>query len=166
MTARIAVPAYFVSLSVWVGGMAVLALLVAPLAFQKLPSRALAGAYFGSVLQAFSWVEGVCAAVCLTAAVAVQAGHRPISGWARAQFIALGAMVAIAAAHDLYVAPQARSIRAQAEGALESAPPATQARFASLHTASELLFGLNLLLGVVLASISFRALSPSAPRPE
>jgi len=164
--ARIAVPVYFVSLSVWVGGMAILALLVAPLAFQELPSRAQAGAYFGRVLAVFSWVEGICAAVCLLSAILVQFRNRPLEKWAKVQLISLGLMIVIAATHDLHVAPQARAIRAQAGGVMESAPATEQARFASFHRASEILFGLNLLLGIVLAAISFRAFHPPPTRSD
>jgi uncharacterized membrane protein len=159
------IPAYFVALSIWVGGMVVLAFLAAPLAFRELPTRAQAGAFFGRLLGGFSWIELGCAAVCLAAALACHLARPAISGWAKAQIAVLAGMVVVAGFHDLFVIPMARSIRAEAGGEIESAPEALRVKFARFHRVSEALFGLNLLMGIALVALSTRAmlLDPSPP---
>lgn len=159
------IPAYFVALAIWVGGMTVLAFLVAPAAFRDLPTRSMAGAFFGRLLSGFAYIELTCATVCLTAALACHLSRPAFSGWAKAQLSLLAGMILIACFHDIYVMPHARALRREAGTSPDAPPEALQGKFAAFHKASEALFGLNLIAGMILVAISTRAMSAPVPEP-
>lgn len=152
------IPAYFIALSIWVGGMAVLAFLAAPTAFRELPTRAQAGAFFGHLLAGFSRVELICATVCLIASLVFHLSKPTFSGWAKVQWFLLAFMMVIAGIHDFYVIPQARAIRVETAESPEAPSESLRSNFAALHRASEILFGLNLLAGMALVGVSTRAM--------
>lgn len=161
---RLVTTIYFISLSVWVGGMIVLAFLVAPLTFKTLGSKTQAGELFGTFLHAFVYVDLACALTCTVTILVrtLRPGlHAPgPDGWSWAQLALLGGMVLVAAAHDLVVLPRARTARNEIRSF--DTPPETPAEenarrgFRRLHTTSEFLFGLNMVLGLCLMGVSAR----------
>jgi len=132
---------YWISVSVWEGGLVVLSILVAPALFKTLESRAQAGQAFGAILRSFAWIELGCAlAACASAGWLVySAENRRWIHWA--QIGVLIAMALLAAIHDLSVLPSMAQIR-----------QTDLRRFEQLHRLSVSMVGANILLGLVLVA--------------
>lgn len=125
---------YLLSLSLWVGGAIVLATVAAPQAFKTLP-RAQAGSLFAGILRTFAWVELVCGAVALAAALV---GPRPLP-----QSLAVGLMLALTLVQVFFVGSTLEALRPK----IDFDPLRLQ--FNRWHRASEVLFGLTILAGLV-----------------
>lgn len=148
---------YVLALAVWLGGMAVLGAIVAPVVFQVLQAseptlgRVLAGAVFGAVLARFHLVAYACGAILLvTLAAMALLGPRPRGVAARSAIIAL--MLGVSVYSGRWVLGEIASIQ-HAVGGLPSTLPAAdprRIRFDELHQRATRLMVLNLLGAIVL----------------
>ena len=59
---------FWIAMVLWIGGLAALALIAAPVIFKTAPSREVAGDIFGRILWVFNKVELACAAAALAGA--------------------------------------------------------------------------------------------------
>jgi uncharacterized membrane protein len=149
--------AYVLALVVWLGGMAVLGVLVAPTTFEVLQAadpaagRELAGALFGMTLARFQYVAYACGATLLVSIVVMALlGPRPSSFGVRTAIIAM--MLAVAVYSGMWVLRDIQHLQAAA-GTLPSQLPATDARrirFDQLHVLSTRLMGVNMIGALVL----------------
>jgi hypothetical protein len=148
---------YVLALVLWLGGMAVLGILVAPTIFEVLqagdPSlgRELAGAVFGTTIARFHYVAYGCGLTLLLSIVAMALlGPRPAGFGIRAAIIVL--MLGVALYSGLWVLRDMNQVQASA-GMLPSKLPATdarRARFDQLHLLSTRLMGFNMVGALVL----------------
>lgn len=147
---RAAVALHFVALGLWVGGLAVIGAVVAPLAFKVAPSREVAGALVGGSLRSFGRIEILCALVALLTAVLAQA----VGVWGRGvrwpRILALLAMVALMLVYTQAVYPPMETLRPH----VQAGDVAAKADFDRLHRWSTRLVGANLLLGIVVLGVS------------
>ncbi|HXG59987.1 MAG TPA: DUF4149 domain-containing protein [Planctomycetota bacterium] len=153
---------YFLALALWVGGLAALSLVAAPVVFKTAPSRPVAGEIFGSVLRAFGYVEMACAAVLAVSSV-VLGLRSPEEGWVKGVRLALvGLMLLLLVTYALGVHPAIAQERARIPNfaALGEGDPA-RARFDRLHRWSVRLVGANLLIGAALLVFSAAVLKPA-----
>jgi uncharacterized protein DUF4149 len=146
-------------LVVWLGGMIVLGLLVAPSTFGVLQTsaadvangRMLAGAVFGEILRRFHLLAYGCGAILLLCLLAMK-----FIGPPPAAFIARIGIVLLMLALDLYsgipVSREIASIQAQVSGPMSSLPQSDprKVRFDRLHSLSTTLMTVNMGLGLVL----------------
>jgi len=147
---RAAVALHFIALGLWVGGLAVIGGVVAPLAFKAAPSREVAGALVGGSLRNFGRIEIALALVVLFSAVLAQA----VGVWGRGvrwpRILALLAMVAILLAYTQAVYPPMEDLRPK----VQAGDAEAKAKFDRLHRWSTRLVGANLLLGIVVLGVS------------
>lgn len=138
--------AAFLALAVWIGGLAVLAGLAAPVAFEVLgqldPGRGavLAGQVFGTMFLRFQYVAWGAAAVILTSlSLRAALGPRPRRTAIRIWTVVI--MAAISVLIVFVVVPQIEAIRATVDGAVASLPAADPRRLAMgrWHQASAVL---------------------------
>ncbi len=137
---------YILSLSIWLGGMAVAGLIVAPSLFGALEAwnpvegRVLAGQVFGNVLQRLHVVFYAAAAVMLvTLTVRRLLGPRPVVYGIRASIIA--AMLGMTLASGLGVSPRVEAMQKEIGTSVASLPESDprRASFYRLHGLSNLL---------------------------
>jgi hypothetical protein len=147
------------ALVVWLGGMVVLGLIVAPTTFRVLqeadPSggRVIAGALFGDLLAQFHWLAYACGGVVLVALFVMKfVGPPPPAFVVRAAIVA--AMLAIAVYSGVPVAREIAQIQAGLAGPINALPAADprRARFDALHRTATTLMTVNMGLGLVLLS--------------
>jgi uncharacterized membrane protein len=145
---RAAVALHFTALAIWVGGLAAIGAVVAPVAFQT--DRSVAGAIVGGSLRAFGRVEIVCAVVALFTAVLAQA----VGVWGKGvrwpRILGLVAMAALTLAYTQAVYPPLEELRPR----VRAGDPAARADFDRLHRMSTRLVGANLLLGIAVLGLS------------
>jgi hypothetical protein len=137
--------------ALWLGGMVAIAL-TAPVVFQVVPSRDLAGRVFGGVLARLFPLIYVCAGLMLVAG-AVQLGRaRRLTRLEAARYGLVVIMLAIALYTGVAVLGEMRAIQAALPGPIETLPldDGPRARFDSLHKRSERLIGLDVVLALVL----------------
>jgi hypothetical protein len=145
------------TLVVWLGGMVVLALLVAPATFRVLQAqdpatgRMLAGALFGEVLRQFHLLAYACAAsilVCLSVMKFV--GPPPRAFVARIAIVAI--MFVLAVYSGVPVSREIARIQSQVSGPVNRLPDtdARRVRFDRLHRTSTALMTVNMGLGLML----------------
>lgn len=146
-------------LVVWLGGMIVLGLLVAPATFGVLQStaadagngRMLAGAVFGEILRRFHFLAYGCGAILIVCLLAMK-----FIGPPPAAFVVRLSIVSLMLALDLYsgipVSREIATIQSQVSGPISSLPEgdARRARFDRLHSLSTMLMTVNMGLGLVL----------------
>jgi hypothetical protein len=147
--------ASLVVLSIWVGGLAVLGFVAAPVIFATLqahdPSggRALAGVVFGAVFARFqfwAWILGGLLILMLGARALL--GPRPRRlGW---RLWAVTAMIALGLVTALAIAPRIDRIRQDVTGAVADLPDTDprKAEFGRLHGLSNVIMLVTLLGGV------------------
>lgn len=130
--------------ALWLGALVSLAL-AAPLIFQVVPSRDLAGRVFGAILARLFPLIYVAAGLQLVAGLARDRGQ-----WAR--HAAVAAVLAIAAYGGVIVMGEMTRIQGSLPGPIETLPldGGPRARFNALHKLSERLMGVDALLGLVL----------------
>jgi hypothetical protein len=148
---------YVAALAVWVGGMAVAALIVAPTVFGVLqgwdPStgRVLAGQVFGAILRRFTVVAYIAGAVMLIS-LTIQRfiGARPPGHGLR--FGIICAMLALTVASGVAVIPRAEAIQQTVQGPVSALPADDPRRvaFDRLHGWSNMLFTATAIGGLLL----------------
>ncbi|HVR84846.1 MAG TPA: DUF4149 domain-containing protein [Planctomycetota bacterium] len=159
---RAASAAFLAALGVWVGGMATLGFVVAPILFRSLPSRLEAGTIFGRILGVFGLLEIGLALVCLVALVVLRMAGALGSRGAAVRITAVAIMLALVLVSQFYLSPQIVAERERIAGfdALPSGTP-QKARFDRLHRLSVQVAGATLILGLVVLGGSAGALGPA-----
>jgi hypothetical protein len=151
--------AYVLALVVWLGGMVVLGVLVAPSVFQVLQARApeagriLAGAVFGTILARFHLLAYLCGAVILASLLVMAVlGPRPASFAIRTAIVVV--MLSIAGYSGFVVLGSVERLQQEigAEVSPSSLPAADgrRIRFDQLHQLSTRLMMINMLGALVL----------------
>jgi uncharacterized membrane protein len=145
------------ALVIWLGGMIMLGLLVAPSTFRVLQAadpvsgRVLAGALFGAILRNFHLLAYACGAVVLVCLFAIKfLGPPPHAFIPRVAIIVV--MLAIAVYSGYAVAGEIAQIQSQVSGPMNTlnADDARRLRFDTLHQRSTALMTVNMALGLVL----------------
>jgi len=145
-----------VALVVWVGGLLVLGLLVAPATFGVLHAAApsggaLAGAVVGDVLRSFHFVAYGCGAVIIICLFAMKFVGPPPRSFPLRAFIA-AAMLLTAVYSGTIVAAEMRALQrsiAAGPGALPESD-ARRVRFDTLHRRTTVLMTANIIGGLIL----------------
>ena len=137
--------------ALWLGGMVAIAL-TAPVVFQVVPSRDLAGRVFGGVLARLFPLIYLCAGLMLVAGAVQLARARRLTRVELARYGLVLAMLAIALYAGVAVLGEMRTIQASLPAPIETLPleGGPRARFDSLHSLSERLMGLDVLLALAL----------------
>ena len=149
----------FLSLIVWVGGIAFLSFVEAPTAFLVLPSRPMAGTVVGHSLHLLHWIglfSGVAFLGCSMLLYSLNTGSaQPLA----ARHMLVLAMLLLTAASQFGVSPRMAALRARF-GDIETVPATDpgRMRFDALHAWSVRLEGGVLLLGLVAAYLTARPL--------
>jgi len=147
------------ALVVWLGGMIVLGLVVAPSTFRVLQAhdagtgRVLAGALFGDILRQFSLIAYGCGATMMVCLFVMKfMGPPPRAFIPRAAIVAL--MLGLAAYAGGPVSREIAQLQSQAAGPMNALPDtdARRVRFNRLHATSTTLMTINMALGLVLLS--------------
>jgi uncharacterized protein DUF4149 len=147
------------ALVVWLGGMVVLGLLVAPSTFRVLQAqdpvagRVLAGALFGDILRQFYIFEYACGAVMLVCLVIMKfVGPPPRAFPLRAAIVVV--MLGLAGYAGVPVAREIGELQARVSGPINALPETDpiRMRFDRLHSTSTTLMTINMVLGLVLLS--------------
>ncbi len=145
------------ALVVWLGGMAVLGLLVAPSTFRVLQAhdpatgRVLAGALFGEILRQFSVLAYACGALVLVGLLIMKfVGPPPRAFPVRAAIVVV--MLALAAYAGVPVSRQIAQVQSEVSGPMNALPETDprRVRFDRLHATSTALMTINIALGLVL----------------
>jgi hypothetical protein len=147
------------SLVIWLGGMVVLGLLVAPSTFRVLQAqdpvagRVLAGALFGDILRRFYLLEYACGALIVACLFIVKfVGPPPRAFALRAAIVVV--MLGIAGYAGIPVAHGIADLQSRASGPINKLPETDplRVRFDRLHATSTTLMTINMVLGLVLLS--------------
>lgn len=150
--------AAFLGLAVWIGGLAILAGLGAPVLFEVLSARdptggrELAGQLFGTMFERFQYVAwGAGAAILASLALRAAIGPRPRRTAVRIWIVL--AMVAISLFMTFVVIPNIDAIRLTVDGAVAALPAADPRRIelGRWHSLSSGLMLLTMLCGLGLA---------------
>jgi glycerol uptake facilitator-like aquaporin len=136
-----------------VGGIAALGALVAPVTFREAPTRADAGRIFGSVLEAFGWLEASFAALLLLSAWALR---KAAPRGSRAGIVRLGLAVAMAALCSTSVFVLNPAVRTAASKGASARPAGDpeRGRFDALHSWSTRVMASRLAAGLLLLAYS------------
>lgn len=135
--------------ALWLGAMVAIAL-TAPIVFQVVPSRDLAGRVFGAILERLFLLIYACAAVILVAGALGQIGRRCAGRIELARYALVALMLAIALYAGLVVLGELRALQAALPAPIETLPleSGPRARFDALHQLSSRLMGLDVLLAL------------------
>ena len=145
------------ALVVWLGGMLVAGVVVAPSIFGVLQTwndtqgRVLAGQVFGEVLQRIYWLGYAMGGVMfVTLTLHRLLGARPLRYGVRAAILAI--MLGLTLAADYYVGPQVAAIQADVKGPVSSLAETDPRKieFDRLHGLANILLSLTVLGGLVL----------------
>ena len=139
---RTACALHFLSLALWVGGLAAIALVVAPTAFKVAP-RETAGLLVGASLRAFGRLELILGAVAIFSALICQfvGVWGPRLRWPR--ILALVAMAFLSIFYTQSIYPRLEEVRGK-----------DKPEFDRLHRLSTKVVGATLLLGLVVLGAS------------
>jgi hypothetical protein len=136
-----------IALTLWVGGLWVTGYLTAPVLFNTIAQRSLAGEVAGQMFTAMSFVGLACGVLLLLSAVM----REPRSWWRRWPALVIVAMLGITVVGQFVLQPMMAELKVQGlEGQVA-------AQFGRLHGVASTLFGINSLLGLVL--VGFGALA-------
>jgi hypothetical protein len=147
------------ALVVWLGGMIVLGLVVAPATFRVLQAQApatgrvLAGALFGDILRRFYLLAYGCGAVMLLSLLMMKSiGPPPRAFLPRAAIVVT--MLAVAAYAGVPVAREIAQLQSRVSGPINALPETDplRLRFDTLHAMSTRLMTVDIVLGLVLLS--------------
>lgn len=142
-------------MTVWIGGIAALGAIAAPVLFRRLP-RAEAGALFGPMLRIFERVS-VGAAIFAVGGAAAMAwvGGQHANLWVVLRYVALAGMCLLLFAANTLVHPAIRKVQ-EAHPGISQLPESDPARvrFQMLHKLSERLMMGQLVLGLVVLFFS------------
>lgn len=156
MTTRAGVPVTeTLLLAVWIGAALLFTLVVAPAAFDVLPTRTLAGALVGRVLPVLFYAGVVIGSVIVVLDLIGRTG-----AWGRA---AAGAVSALACAvAQLVVGTRIDKLRAAIGGPLDAlaADDPRRVAFGKLHAISVGWLGIAMLAAIVALVLAVRALPP------
>jgi uncharacterized membrane protein len=146
------------SLIFWIGGLIFFAFVLAPTAFQVLPSTHLAGNVVGRALSKLHWIAIISGVVFLASSLLYS---RLIDGTAHvfaARHILLCLMLALTLVSQFWIMPRMDTLRASL-GEVSSAPIDNPARvqFDTLHVWSTRVEGAVLLLGLVVVYFTARS---------
>jgi hypothetical protein len=145
------------ALVVWVGGMVILGLLVAPQTFRVLQAsnpvdgRILAGALFGAILRQFHLVAYACGAILLVCLFVMKfLGPPPHAFLVRVALVVV--MLAFALYSGVPLTRQLTHVQSQVSGPVSQLPKEDPRRvqFDRLHRTSTMLMTMNMGLGLVL----------------
>jgi hypothetical protein len=142
---RIIQPLTRLLVTLWAGSLWVAGYLVAPILFDMLDSRALAGGIAGRLFSLVSWI-GLFSGVVLVALWGVHAGRAWLLSW-RAGVVY--AMLVAAVIGEFGILPMMQELRQTAGGEFVLASPLHQ-RFSNLHRVSSALFMFTSLSGLIL----------------
>lgn len=146
-----------VALVVWVGGMVILGLLVAPQTFRVLQAanpadgRILAGALFGAILRQFHLVAYACGAVLFVCLFVMKfLGPPPHAFVARVAIVVL--MLGLTLYSGVPVTQELARVQSQVPGPISqlSKEDPRRVQFDRLHRTSTMLMTMNMGLGLVL----------------
>lgn len=159
---RVAHSVYVTALGLWVGGLAALGTIVAPVVFQKAPSRGDAGRIFGEVIERFGWVELGLSTVVLVSSWILRKSSGP--RWGKVRLMWAFVLTALVAISVFGVTPAVKQASAKL-GDVDRVPADDPGKvyFLRLHRASEALASVTLLGGFALLAVS--AAGPK-PRPD
>ena len=148
------------SLICWIGGLIFFAFVLAPTAFQVLPSTHLAGNVVGRALSKLHWIAIISGVVFLVSSLLYS---RLTDGTAHvfaARHVLLCLMLALTLLSQFWIMPRMDTLRASL-GEVSSAPIDNPARiqFDALHVWSTRVEGAVLLLGLVVVYLTAGALS-------
>jgi uncharacterized membrane protein len=151
------------SLVVWIGGLIFFAFVLAPTAFQVLPTTHLAGNVVGRALGKLHWIAIISGVVFLCASLL---HSRLTDGTARlfaARHVFVCLMLALTLFSQFWIIPRMDTLRAQV-GDFAAVPLTDPARlqFDALHVWSTRVEGAVLLLGLVVVYLAASALSQPA----
>lgn len=149
------------ALVIWVGGIAFLAFVEAPVAFHVLPSTELAGNVVGASLTKLHWMGIVSGLVFLTGSVALgYAANYRLRLFAAANLLVI-VMLCLTAISQFLVTPAMRKIRTQLVSPdFQSSQIDLEYRFQRLHHWSERLEGGVLLCGIAVVFLTARRGNP------
>jgi uncharacterized membrane protein len=139
------------SMVVWVGGLIFFAFVLAPTAFQVLPTRHEAGTIVGATLRILNQLGHACGLLFLLATIHPWLRSNPRNRrLLTAQIAAVVLMIAATAYVQARIIPAMERDRIAAGGDTDAAPPDNPARldFERLHPLSEKVEGSALLLGL------------------
>ncbi len=138
-----------IAITLWVGGLAFFAFVLAPIAFSRLPTPRLAGMVVGGTLSVLHWI-GLMAGLLFVLATAATALRSKWRRATQAQVLLIAAMFLATAFSQFHILPAMERDRAQAGGDIESALRDSLERrdFDRLHALSEKLEGIVLLSGL------------------
>lgn len=146
------------SLVAWIGGLIFFAFVLAPTAFQVLPSTHLAGNVVGRSLNRLHWIAVVCGAVFLFSSILYS---RIADGRAHtftASNVLVVVMLLLTLFSQLWIIPRMDALRAQV-GDFSTVPLSNTGRvqFDALHVWSTRVEGAVLLLGLVVVYLTASA---------
>jgi len=145
------------ALVVWLGGMVILGLVVAPSTFGVLQSsdpvngRMLAGAVFGTILRRFHFIAYACGAILFVSLFVMKfVGPPPQAFVVRAAIVFV--MLLLALYSGIPVTRELEHIQSQVSGPVSRLPETDERRirFDSLHRTSTMLMTINMGLGLIL----------------
>lgn len=140
-----------ISMTIWVGGLAFFAFVLAPLAFHVLPSVHEAGLIVGATLIRFDWVALACGAVfVLTTGLLFRSAPHRVRGRYEIQLLLAVVMMLATAYIGWNLIPAMESDRVLAGGDIDKAEKTNPARihFEELHARSEKADGTVFFLGI------------------
>ncbi|MFZ5472146.1 MAG: DUF4149 domain-containing protein [Myxococcota bacterium] len=148
-------------LALWVGGGAAISFIVAPVVFERAPSRALAGDIVGKILERFDTYVLLAGPLALLATVVEMAGTVGATRTLTLKLALLAAMVGLWLYARLALTPEIRRVRAELGPALDEVPREDPRRiaFGRLHGFSVLCLLGQLVLGAFAIALSVMALS-------
>jgi uncharacterized membrane protein len=145
------------SLVVWIGGLIFFAFVLAPTAFQVLPSTHLAGNLVGRALGKLHWIAIVSGIVFLLSSLLYS---RLVDGTAHlfaARHVLICLMLGLTLVSQFWIIPRMDTLRAQvADFAAVAADNPARVQFDALHVWSTRVEGLVLLLGLVAIYLTAR----------
>lgn len=145
------------SLVVWIGGLIFFAFVLAPTAFQILPSTHLAGSVVGRALSVLHWMGIVCGVVFLFSSLLYSYATQGSAHAFALRHILIVVMLALTLISQFGIIPRMDALRAQV-GDFASVPLTNPARvqFDVLHVWSTRVEGAVLLLGLVVVYLVTR----------
>lgn len=142
-------------LAAWLGAATVVAAVVAPAAFDVLPTRTLAGALVGRVLPVLFWSGVIVGVASAWLGARLPSSHARIVG---AIVLVVSCLVA-----QLVIAPRIERVRAAIGGPVDALDPANPLRqsFGRLHGASVACLGVGGLAALVMLVVLVRLITRS-----
>jgi uncharacterized membrane protein len=151
------------SLVVWIGGFVFFAFVLAPTAFQVLPTTHLAGNVVGRSLTKLHWIAIVSAVIFLLASLIYNWLADGALHLFAMRHVLVGAMFALTLFSQLWIIPRMDALRAQVGDFAAAAPnDPLRIQFDALHVWSTRVEGLVLLLGLIVVYLAANALARPA----